>query len=464
MCVVGCSTPFSHYAAVYQSLAQGNPGRALQEIQEAEDNYGDNSYLLYLLDQGMVLHLAGNYEESNRVLEEAHWLIEDQYSQRLRDHAAALLINETQLPYAGEPFEHVMVNVLKGLNYSLNGNFEGALVEARRIDHRLNVLTDSVPETSYHEDPFARYLTGIFFELGGDINNAYVAYRKAERVYLENQPWTRVVLPEQLQADLIRVSALLHLKEDVKKYQNRYPQANARLSRLPSSNDAQMIFLAYQGQVSIKDDRFLDIPISFEALQLVGLSHAYRGRSSRRYRGRDAVLYGLQGQIARVSLPNLITAESRGVGIPSVYFENAQFKSDFSPYPIYDVSAAAKKNFDDGYHRLVLRAVARTALKMAAVHGAGYGARAAVPNQHKGWVGPVATILGSILAITTEEADIRSWRTLPNKIYLSRVWVPEGAYAIHVGTVPSIQSNPQFRAPLPFTLKKGEVRMIVRYF
>ncbi|MDH5563619.1 MAG: hypothetical protein OEY91_08375, partial [Nitrospirota bacterium] len=183
----------AHYAGVERSLLIGQPDQAVQIMESAKDEYGSNSRLLFLMDQGMVLHLAGRYAESNTVLEEAHLLIEDLYTKRLRDKASALLVNEARQPYEGAPHEHVLVNVVKALNYALLQQWAEALVEGRRIDHRLNVLSDSVEgKDVYHEDAFARYLVGLLYDIAGDVNNAYVGYRKAEQVYEDGQAWMRV--------------------------------------------------------------------------------------------------------------------------------------------------------------------------------------------------------------------------------------------------------------------------------
>ena len=139
--------------------------------------------------------------------------------------ASALLVNEARQPYEGAPHEHVMVNVVKGLNYAFLQQWSEALVEARRIDHRLNVLSDKVEEkNTYHEDPFARYLVGLLYDIAGDINNAYVGYRKAEQVYEDEQAWIRVPLPDVLKSDLIRTANRLGLHEDVEHYQEKYPE------------------------------------------------------------------------------------------------------------------------------------------------------------------------------------------------------------------------------------------------
>ena len=117
-----------------------------------------------------------------------------------------------------------MIPVIKALNYAMLQQWNEALVEGRRIDHRLNVLHDQQEETEkYQEDPFARYLVGLLYEMAGDLNNAYVGYRKAEQVYEDSLAWSRVALPDILKADLIRTAERLGLKEEgIQAHRNIY--------------------------------------------------------------------------------------------------------------------------------------------------------------------------------------------------------------------------------------------------
>ncbi len=279
----GCSGPMAHYAGVQRSLLAGQTDQAVQIMQAAKEAYGKKSQLLYLLDEGMVLHLAGRYTESNVALEEAHLLIEDLYTKRLTDTASALLVNEARQPYEGAPHEHVMVNVVKGLNYAFLQQWTEALVEARRIDHRLNVLSDSVDDKEeYQEDPFARYLVGLLYDVAGDTNNAYVGYRKAEQIYQEGQAWTRVALPDVLKGDLIRTANRLGLQEEATQYVERYPEVAAQPNLSQDPNLSQVVVVAYHGQGPKKEDLFIDVPISLDALQLVALTKpGFRGSTRR---------------------------------------------------------------------------------------------------------------------------------------------------------------------------------------
>lgn len=459
--VTGCSGTFSHYRGVERSLIDGNPDKAVELIQEVKNDYGPDNRLLYLMDYGMVLHLAGRYQASNTVLDEAYHLVEEQYATRIRDQASALLLNETQLPYEGEPFEHVLINVIQALNYACLKNWSEALVEARRIDHRLNVLNDEAEGKEYQEDPFARYLTGVLYEIAGDLNNAYVAYRKAEAVYAEARAWSKVPIPDALKTDLIRVTNALHLAEDLERYQAKYPEVASDATLVPDANMAQLIVVSYNGRSPQKEDLYIDVPISLDALQLVLLAKAAGGRSTRSTRGTEALIYGLHGRIARVALPRLVPQRTK-IAYSTIQLTDGTSTFNAHSQRLYDISAVAEKNLDDTYNWLVLRAVARTAMKMAAAEGIGIGVRAAVNKNSQDWVGLLAVILARIFVLATEEADIRSWRTLPGEIQMTRLWIPAGSYSVMVNAVDHqgrVVGSPKTEQ---LDFQSGEVRFLLQ--
>lgn len=430
--LVGCSGPMSHYAKVERNLLAGNSDQAVKIIQSAKADYGDKDRLLYLLDQGMVLHLAEHYVESNEVLEEAYTLVEDLYTKRLRDEASALLVNEARRPFEGTPHEHVLIHVVKALNFASLQQWNEALVEGRRIDHRLNVLHDTQEgKEAYQEDPFARYLVGLLYDITGDLNNAYVGYRKAEQVYEDSQAWSRVVFPDILKADLIRTADRLGLADEVKQYRAKYPEVSISSASNGESTRAQLIVISYHGQSPKKEDLFIDVPVSLDALHLVALTKSGFGRSTRATRGGEALLYGIHGRIARIALPRFTMQKtSLAYDVIEVNNQTASFKTQSQR--VYDIAAVAEKTLADDYDGLVLRAVARTAMKMAAAEGIGIGARAAAGRNNRDWIGPLVGGIARIFALATEEADIRTWRTLPGEIQLTRLWVEPGDYSVAI--------------------------------
>ena len=246
--VSGCGLAENHYLLIDQSLAAHDARRADAIMAQVESEYGSRNRLLYSMDRGMTLHLAGDYVQSNNLLEQASMEVERLYTRSIRTETAAFLTNDNMLPFEGDPYEHVMINVVKALNYAAMGQLTEAVVEARQIDHRLNVLADSAKEKDgYREDAFARYLTGVLYESTGDMNNAFIAYRKAYDIYEATKGWSRTPMPPMLRADLLRTAEALHLTTEFEEYRHQFPETRW-VSRSDQPNLAQVVVISYNGR------------------------------------------------------------------------------------------------------------------------------------------------------------------------------------------------------------------------
>jgi uncharacterized protein len=60
------------------------------------------------------------------------------------------------------------------------------------------------------------------------------------------------------------------------------------------------------------------------------------------------------------------------------------------------------------------------------------GAQHAAGRDGAPWVGLLVTLLTHGLAVASEEADKRSWQTLPDEIHVARAWVSPGQYQVSV--------------------------------
>ena len=85
----------------------------LLDSQSQTKSYGSNNELLYLLDRGMVYHLAGNYPESIKTFAAAKQKYDELYTKSLTKIAATWLVNDYNAPYRGEDFERVMINIFQ---------------------------------------------------------------------------------------------------------------------------------------------------------------------------------------------------------------------------------------------------------------------------------------------------------------------------------------------------------------
>ena len=430
LALTGCGSSGSHYLLVDKSLLANDYRQADAIIQKAEADYGAKSRVLYGMDRGMTLQLAGEYEQSNEVLEKAEDEVERLYTRSIRTESLAFMTNDNSLPFEGEPYEQVMINVLKALNYASLNRWQDALVEARRIDHRLNVLADRTKDkAAYRDDGFARYLSGILYESAGDLNNAFVAYRKAYETFEASRTWSHTPVPSQLRADLLRTADALHLSQEFTDYQHLFPDTVWKTSE-EQQRLAQVLVISYNGRAPRKEDQFLDLPVSTDALALVLVNRGFSSGNSQQHRAADSVLYGLNGRVVRVALPKIV-AQKTQVPIDTVSLIPEQGTPVIVRTELaQNVTALANKALSERIAGIAVKAVARAAFKYSLAEGASRGAQHAVQGDAAPWVGLAVGLLTKGFAVASEESDKRSWRTLPDEIHLARAWVPPGTYRV----------------------------------
>lgn len=147
VCLLLCScsaiwTQLAQYDGTRSLLARGDVSAAKTQIESQAWRYAQKDRVLYLLDLGMLQHFSGDYEASNRSLDEAALLIEDAVTKSISRGTASLLLNDNVLVYAGEDYESVYLHLFKALNFLALENFDGAFVEIRQIDEKLKTLED----------------------------------------------------------------------------------------------------------------------------------------------------------------------------------------------------------------------------------------------------------------------------------------------------------------------------------
>ena len=455
--LTGCGPSVNRYLLIDASLRAHDPKGADAIVQQAEKEYGEKSRVLYGMDRGMTLHLAGDYQQSNAVLEQAEEELDRLYTRKIRTETLGFMTNDTALPYEGDPYEQVLINVLKAINYAVLGQWQDALVEARRIDHRLNVLSDRTSEkNAYRDDGFARYLSGILYESTGEVNDAFIAYRKAYEAFEATRTWSHTPVPSQLPIDLLRTAEALHFTQELSEYQSLFPDTEWTTSQALQQL-AQVVVISYNGRAPRKEDRFLDLPISLDALQLVLLNRGFS--QSERNRGVDTVLYGLNRQVVRVALPRLVPQKTH---VPldrvSLIPDNGT-PVTVNTELVHNVTALADKALSERMAVITSKALARAATKFAMAEATTRGAQQAAGKDAGPWVGLLVGLLTKGWAVASEEADKRSWQTLPDEIHLARAWVPPGHY--------QVQPSESHDALLPETMRTlflgpGETAVLIQ--
>lgn len=268
-------------------------------------------------------------------------------------------------------------------------------------------------------------------------------------------------MPPMLRADLLRTTDALHMTTEFEDYRRLFPETHW-MPRPDQQNLAQVVVIGYNGRAPRKEDAFLDIPISLSALQLVLLNRGVIHASNRQERRvADSVLYGLNGRVVRVALPKLIPQKTQVLHETVTLVPRAGEPISATSELVYNGTAQAERSLSDRMPGITTKALARAAVKFAAAEAATRGSQHAVNKGDAPWVGLLVGVLAHGLAVASESADTRSWRTLPDEIQISRLWVPPGEYDSRIQAVIRSGGTPQVESPRPLVLRAGQTLFLI---
>lgn len=230
-----CATYQDKLAGPRQLIRAGQMTEAIEQIEKlATENSGDQ--LLYLLDYAMALQIAGRYQESSRAFIKADELAEMNDYHSVSRVLGATLGGEESVQYKGESYEKFMINTFNALNFLMMDDYEGALVEARRINEKINKMRMDGRE-DYEQSPFARYLSSILWQASGNMDSAYIELEAAYKL----DP----TIPD-IQKDLIRLSKRSRRDEAYKKWKKEFSDIKEETS-WSDRNSGELVFIFHQG-------------------------------------------------------------------------------------------------------------------------------------------------------------------------------------------------------------------------
>jgi hypothetical protein len=176
----------------------------------------------------------------------------------------------------------------------------------------------------------------------------------------------------------------------------------------------------------------------------------------------DTVLYGFNGRVVRVALPRLIPQKTHvPVDTVNLIPDNGT-RVTLNTELVHNVTALAEKALSERMAGITVKALARAATKFALAEGATRGAQQAAGKDAGPWVGLLVGLLTKGLAVASEEADKRSWQTLPDEIHLARVWVPPGRYQVQNRLVGESHDPLEPEAMQTLSLGPGETAVLLQ--
>ncbi|TNE80794.1 MAG: hypothetical protein EP332_06115 [Bacteroidetes bacterium] len=431
--IAACSQKTLHQAEINRHLYSGDVKGAYAIMNKNPEKWerGKNT-LLYYLERGTLAWMLGEHQESKDYFMMSDYFIEDYY-RNYANEALALFTNDKVKEYRGENHERILFHYYQMLNFMDMGENENALVQARRLNLELNRLKDRHKNNTkrYSRDAFAYVMIGLCFEANGDAENAFVAYRNAERIYSEDYLTNfKMDPPSQLISDLLRLAYQMGYNADLDHFQKKYKrQYNPQTDR-----GGNFVFFWNTGLVSIKEEnRFEFVIQSVNGDGWVTFYNSDLGLSIPVYiSGSNDPNSGFNDlRFIAASLPRMV---GRGSLFTSATIELDSNAKQIAMSLAEPVSAIANKELNDRFLEEVGKMLARvTAKKMAEM---------AARKESEG----AGTIIG-LLNFFTERADTRSWETLPDQIFYTRQPLSPGQHQVKLNAA-GPQANQQFTIPV----------------
>lgn len=394
----GCAAPFEAFEECGRAARERDYPALVARLERSSLAGRERDRLLFLMEQGMLHHLAGDWVRSNAVLEEADRLADTLFTRSLSAAGASLLAGDAVIPYAGEDYELAYLNFYKALNFLALGDLAGARVECRKVDEKLTLLNQGFGgSNSYRESPLLRLLTGLVYEAQGEWNDAFIAYRKALTAYLGVAAVYRVPVPQILWRRLLESARRSGLDEE---YRQLLPQAAAAgVTDETGRNGALLAVVIGDGLLPARREGAVLVPSP-------------------------------QGFPVKLAWPRL---EGRGCS-PTPLRLLLDGRPVAAPELVERLDAVARQSLEDKKGRTVGKLLARATAKQVAA--------AQVEQQ---W-GALAGFGAQVAALLSEHADLRGWSSLPGAISLALLPVAAGDHYVQLHKDAQVEER-SVRAP-----------------
>ncbi|GAB4293281.1 MAG: hypothetical protein Fur0034_00220 [Desulfuromonadia bacterium] len=392
--------------------------------------------ILYWMERGRMAQIVDSLDVSMRDYAAAMEKIRENddravvSASQIGSNAAAVMVNDNAIPYEGEWYERIALHHYQAINYLRKGDLEGARVEARRANaeqeealrrfegevekatekakekgigpaqlgpvHRQYAQLDEIAgkvKNSF-QNACTFHLSGLIYELAGEENDAYIDYKRALEIHPDNRT---------LQRDVIRLAKRLGMGDDLSELTRRF---SIDPDTIPAEG-GNVVVIHDEGFVPEKKE--VKIPVPIPGSGIIALAFPI-------YEPKYAPPLPLEVLIDEQDHP---------------WSE-----------PLCDYRILAVKALKEKVPSMVTRMVIRAIVKATSAHEA----------KKRGGAG--AGLLATLWNVVSENADLRSWLTLPEASAITRFSIPPGNHEIRFQTATGTTR------PLPLTVEPGKLYLI----
>ena len=427
---------------------------------------GPRDEVVRLMNEGLFLHRMGRYRESNAALQRAEGLSEARYTKRIAQDVASFIVSDNVVDYYASALERSMLHYYGMFNYLALGDPEGAMVEARKANALLRRYGNDNPGRSFVNDAAVQYMAGMLQWGEGEENDAVVSLRQSLAGYRDYEARYGVRTPWPVALDAARIAADMGLTEVAQSVGNTYLEGRLDEADLPGrpSDAGDVVLVIENGFIAHKRQQKLFVPVlRSERDSVLAGSAPSAVAAAVRVMIRTVIVMNELGKDGQ----SYVQAHQDGVTFVSGALSAAGMELVTMAWPTYeltaqratgirvtsglreietptvlmeDLSAIALRDFEERKTSMLVRLIARTLLKEAAV----------LESERRGTqaggvlAGLAARVAARTAANATEQADTRSWSGLPAELLLARLRLPPGPNEIRI-TYQGLQ-GPETRA------------------
>ena len=382
------------------------------------EGFKEQDRVVFWMNEGMLLHLTGQYKASVDTLNKAERRAKELYTKSISKGIKAAFTSDAATDYEGEDYENVLVFVVKALDFLAMGNKSGALIEARKINEKLKLFnTKYQGKFTYNQDAFAHWLMGMLFEMDGSFDDARIAYLKAWETYKTDfAGHYGMHVPNFIKEDLARAAILSGAREVLDERRSELGARAGQTAEVMKSK-GEIVLFHLNGEGPSKTDFFLTCVINGPANWFCD------AEPGGEFMKKTTITIAKNADVIKVAFPQLVTHTPATARL-SISVAGVRADSEVA----YPLNAIARKALADKTSVIFKDTMIRVVTKYLATKAAGGAGEKAGGKGLSFLTKQVASAAFQAM----EEADKRCWTTLPARIDVVRAWVDPGEHALSV--------------------------------
>ncbi len=375
------------------------------------DDAPNQDKLLFMLEEGAVMRAAGRFKESDKLFENAYATVErmgrPDYISVSQEMASAVL-NPTIITYRGTSYDRVMLVTYKALNALQQGDFDGARVELKRAQF-------------FQQDTQERFAKEIEKQRKAVAGAAEKEGKSKGASYDTQRAMSDPGVKSQLGSEYGQMRQQF---KPYANYLNPFSQLLTGIFYLARSDDptdmdqARFCFRSVIGVVGSNAylDQDLKAAESNQATDDVTYVIIESGIGPWRDQFKITIpAFMKEVPAIAVSFPILKTTPGGPTSVVAV--------ADGKEYPVADIcnmDSIVSREFDDTLDLIIFRTIAGTGTKAAITFAINQSLKD--QNQTVQIIGLIGT---SLYAYASNNADQRTWLTLPKRFLYCRFPTPK---------------------------------------